>query len=390
MKRKMIRGLPLAGALVLVIAVVFYILEQAQAFNERPLSMPENTPQSATVSVVTVETGTYASSITAYGEAAAHYELTLSAQVSGKIEEITDSFEAGNRVAKGALLAKVEASSYQEALAIAQNTLASAEVSLLEEERQGEQSKIEWQSSGLSGEPDSPLVLRAPQLASAKAAVTEAQASVNAARHTLNQAHIVAPFDALVTDRSVAPGSYVQTGTDIATLVSTDWMEISVSLSAEMWSQLPDLSILTSSQWPVTLVNSGRDQHWTGYVIRAHQHLDDTSRQRSLVIAVESPFDQTPALMPGTFVQASLPGKDIKGLWKLPATALSQRGEIWYVTDNRTLANFATDPVFASNGSIYVKPPEDLSDHAKEVVRQPLSSYLEGMAVTPVEDQHDA
>lgn len=387
MKGKLIRSLPLAGALVLVIAVVLYIQEQAQTFNERSFSRPETPLQRATVSVVTAGTGTYASRIVAYGEAAAHYELTLSAQVSGQIDTLAEGFETGNRIPQGDLLAKVEDSSYQEALATAQNTLASARVSLLEEERQGEQARVEWQSSGLSGEPDSPLVLRAPQLASARAAVTEAQASVEAARHSLDQTRIAAPFDALITSRSVAPGSYVQSGTEIAVLASTDRMEVSVSLSAEEWSQLPELSVLTSGQWPVTLTNIESGQHWTGHVIRAHQHLDDTSRQRSLIIAVKAPFDQSPALLPGTFVQAGFAGRDLKGLWKLPSTALSQSGEIWHVTDDSTLASFAAEPVFASDGSIYIDPPAALAGQAKKVVRQPLSSYVEGMAVKPVEEQ---
>ncbi|WP_111498552.1 efflux RND transporter periplasmic adaptor subunit [Marinobacter bohaiensis] len=387
MKRKLIRSLPLTGAIVLVVAVVFYIQEQAQAFNQRPFTKPETPVQRTTVSVVTAQTGTYAARVDAYGEAAAHYELTLSAQVSGQIATLTDGFEAGNRVAQGDLLASVEDSSYRESLATAQNTLASARVSLLEEERQGEQAKMEWQSSGLSGEPDSPLVLRAPQLTSARAAVTEAQAAVDAARYNLDQTHIKAPFDALITARSVAPGSYVQSGTELATLVSTDRLEISVSLSAEEWSQLPELSVLTSGHWPVTLTHTESGQHWSGHVIRARQHLDSTSRQRSLVIAVDAPFDQSPALLPGTFVQASLAGRDVDGLWKLPSTALSQSGEIWYVTADNTLAHFAADPVFASDGSIYIAPPAELDGKAEQVVRQPLSSYMEGMAVQPVEEQ---
>nr|WP_298250871.1 efflux RND transporter periplasmic adaptor subunit [uncultured Halomonas sp.] len=403
MKRKLIRSLPLAGALVLAAAVILYVQGQARALDQAPprqprppagqpepsSGQPESQAQHATVSVVTVETDTYASHITAYGEATAHYELTLSAQVDGLIEALTDDFEAGNRVAQGDLLASVEDTRYQEALATAQNTLASARVSLLEEERQGEQASTEWQASGLSGEPDSPLVLRAPQLASARAAAAEAQAAVEAARQDLEQTHITAPFDAQIIARSVVPGSYVQTGTEIATLVSTDRMEISVSLSAEQWSHLPGPSALASGDWPVALTHVESGQQWTGHVIRTRQHLDSTSRQRSLVIAVPAPFDQSPALLPGTFVEASLAGKAIDGLWKLPSTALSQSGKAWYVTDHNTLANFDTTPVFISDDAIFIDPPAALEGEAKRVVRQPLSSYVNGMAVNPIEEQSD-
>ena len=162
-----------------------------------------------------------------------------------------------------------------------------------------------------------------------------------------------------------------------------------MSLSAAEWAQLPDSATLAAGDWPVTLTDIENGEQWTGQVIRAHQHLDTTSRQRSLVIAVQAPFDQSPALLPGTFLEASIRGRTLNGLWQLPSTALGQSGELWYVTEDDTLASISTEAVFSDGASIYVRPPEVIADQPTRVVVQPLSSYVPGMRVTTVEAHQD-
>jgi hypothetical protein len=125
-------------------------------------------------------------------------------------------------------------------------------------------------------------------------------------------------------------------------------------------------------------------------VHRALQHLDSTSRQRTLLLAVDAPLDQSPPLLPGTFVEAELSGRTLDNLWQLPGSALSRRGEIWYVTDDNTLARFSTEPLFSHGAYIYVEVPAECAATAIRVVVHPLNSYLPGMIVQPVEENHNA
>ena len=324
-----------------------------------------------------------------YGEARAHYELTLAAQVAGRVESISESFESGRQVAEGAVLVQLKDSDYRAALASAEKDLASARLDLMEEERQGVQAAAEWKASGLRGQPDSELVLRKPQLAAAKAAVANYEAARVSAREDLAETRITAPFDAQVVKRNVAPGSYVQVGTEIATLYSVDRAEVSVALSARDWSNLPDLATLTRGNWPATLTSVEDGQVWTGRVLRAERHLDEATRQRALVIAVDRPLEQTPPLLPGTFLKAEVAGREIGGLWLLPNAARSQRGEIWLVGPDDTLENFAAEPAFSDAQGIYVAAPEALRGTAQRVLVHPLNGYLPGMAVNPVEVSND-
>lgn len=373
-----------------LVFVIFYTGQMMAAQAQRPMpQQPESAPR-PDVSVVNVTSGSFTAEVEAFGSAEAHYEINLTAQVSGQVDDVSPRFEDGHRLAAGDWLAKLENSDYRAAVETARQSLAQAQVSLLEEERQGMQALAEWQASGLDGEPDSDLVLRKPQLNAAEKTVEQAKASLASAEKDLSQTTIKVPFDALVVDRMIAPGSFVQSGTEVASLYSTDRVEVAIALSARDWQNLPPLSMLSSGKWPVTLTGVEDGHQWNGEVLRAEQHLNGDTRQRSLIVAVTAPFDQTPALFPGTFVKATVEGRLVDDLWQLPSSALSQRGEIWYVDTDNTLQKFTATALFSKAGDIFISPPQALSQHVTAVLTHPLNSYLQGMAVNPVEEaNHD-
>lgn len=338
------------------------------------------------VVVVEVKADTYKALVKGYGEASAHYAITYSAEVSGRVQRLMPSFETGKLVKKGDVLATLENTTYLQAVAAAKSDLAQAELDLLEEERTGEQARLEWKRSGMTGEPNSPLVLREPQLAAQIAVVENAKYSLKKAQQDLDKTVIKAPFDALVVERNIQPGSYAQVGTSVAKLYSTDLVEIEIPLSMKQWQSLPkltnsDISSKDNAKWPATLYSSDGENSWEGYVTRVEQHVDVASRQRSLVIAVDKPFEQDVGLFPGTFVQAHIEGAMLNNTWELPASAISQQGDIWYLTENNQLNKVPAIKVFEKSGSVYVSPIEDIS--SAQIIKRPLSNYVVGMLMTP-------
>jgi hypothetical protein len=105
-------------------------------------------------------------------------------------------------------------------------------------------------------------------------------------------------------------------------------------------------------------------------------------------VAIDEP--QNNQAYSGMFVSMTLSGKPTESLWKLPTTALSQRGEIWYVNSDNELHNFSTSPLFNEAEFIYVSPPDELIASETAIVVQPLNSYVKGMKVSPVSkgDRH--
>lgn len=297
---------------------------------------------------------------------------------------IVAGVRGGGLVAAEDTLLQLEDSDYLQALSNAQESLAAARLTLLEEERQAVQAEAEWRSAGLEGEPDSELVLRQPYVDAALASLHSAEAVVASAQKDLDHTRIAAPFDAMVVERLVAPGSYVQAGTELAILYSSDRVEITLALSSQDWGKLPPPEELQGGDWPVVLRDIESGVQWTGYVGRVEQHMDSTTRQRALIVVVDAPLQQETALLAGSFVDAEIPGRSLDGLWELPNSALSQRGEIWYVATDNTLASFTAKLAFSAADTIYVEPPAALALQPQQVLLHPLSGYLVGMQVTPV------
>ncbi|WP_122082733.1 efflux RND transporter periplasmic adaptor subunit [Vibrio coralliirubri] len=370
-----------------------------QKTNELTVSEPQATPiqtksidtttlpasQQQQVSVVLATLGDYQAEVVGYGEAKSRYELMFSTEVGGRVETISSQFETGQVIGQGEVIANIDSTSYQQAVTQAKANVAQAQLDLLEEQRQGEQAKSEWQRSGLSGEPDSPLVLREPQLAQVTAALENAKLELVKAEQDLEKTTLVAPFDSLVVSRDVQPGSYAQTGAQIATLYSVDEVEVSVPLSESQWLSLPnsDNTQLKEQPWPVTLSSSDGQFQWQGYVERVEQHLQQDTRQRSLIVKVDNPLEQEKDLYPGTFVQATISGKQLTQLWELPASALSQQGDLWFVDDSGQLSKSNANVEFEKGGLIYIDPTKlgvEIDDSV-QVVKRPLSSFKAGMVV---------
>ncbi|EAQ67238.1 hypothetical protein MED121_14964 [Marinomonas sp. MED121] len=357
-------------------------------FNQINAKKSQTRPKKASVkvlpkvSVMPIRVASYQPIIEAFGSAEPKYSLVLEAQNSGQITQVGTQFEAGKTVMQGDLLAQIEDTSYLADVATQEYAVTSAIVALKEELRSAEQALDEWNASGLKGQPSSDLVLREPQIAEAKAALLDAKASLKEAEQSLEDTKVKAPFNGLVVSRDIVPGSYVQAGTQIGTLYNTDRMDIEISLSAREWAKLPSIKVMQDAQWPVTLTDVETQNQWQGYVLSADNHRNSDTRLRTLVVSVDKPLQQSPALFAGSFVKASLKGLKMDNLWQLPSTAYSQKSQVWYLNQDNTLNAFSANPIFSDNGQIYIKPPVNLQASTQNVLIRPYNSYLEGMKVT--------
>ncbi|MBJ7537417.1 efflux RND transporter periplasmic adaptor subunit [Marinomonas transparens] len=373
-------------SLLAAIAAYFYINNalQEQEF-DRGRPRPEQKEQAIDVSTIKRQASSHTATIQASGIAKPRYQLSLTSQVSGEVVNISNQLEAGQRVKEGDVLATLSNRQLNSAVASAKKALASAELALKEEQRQGDQARAEWKAAGFKGDPESDLVLRVPQLANAKADVNAAKAALAQAQDDLHHTKIVAPFDALVINRNISPGSYLSAGGEIATLYSTDRAEITINLASSDWQKLPAMSSLLSHDWPVAIRSIDSNDSWQGKILSVDQHIDTNTRMRSLIVSLASPLDQTPPLLPGAFVTIQLQGKPMANLWQLPSSALSQKSEIWYLNDDNRLDAFETTPLFVDSQFIYIQVPEKLQNRAYHVLVKPYSSYLKDTLVNPVE-----
>ncbi len=363
----------------------------ANTFGNPEKSHPEETIQNAhdkhtlnvnllTVSVSPVRVGDYRPIIKGFGEVKPVHEIGLTSEISGRVTQLSNAFRTGKTVLKSEVIAQIDPTNYEQALANALSSLEEAKLALLEEERQSNQALIEWKRSGVKGKPASELVLRKPQLAFAQAKLTSATANVKKAKRDLDNTLIRAPFNALIVTRDIQPGSVIQTGTKIATLYSTDKVEIRVPLSNTQWSQLLTGHNDIKNQ-SVAIVSSIGEGEWKGVIDRVEKHLSNDTRQRAVVLSVSYPFEQEVGLFPGTFVEANIEGEIVNNLWELPASSISQEGEIWFVGSNGQLNSAKAKRFFDIEESTYVYPVDARGLTTSRIITRPLSHFRKGMLV---------
>jgi len=372
---------------VVVTLVAIVCIGLAISYNGQKMAQQANGPKpepaksvAPNVSVINAVPSTYQAYVSGHGEAKAHWALSLKAQVKGEITNMSEQFATGNVVKKGQVFAQIDNTEYLQAVASAKATLADAKLALQEEQDLGNQAKREWQRSGVTQAPSSPLVFRTLQLEAAQATADNAQYALQTAQRDEKNTHISAPFDAVILSRDVDLGTYVSIGDTLATLNSTDKVEISVPLSLSQWQNLA-----SDKSGEVILSDVTTQNQWQGYIARFEQHLDDSSRQRSVVVALDKPFEQATPLLPGTFLAVQIAGKALNNVIKLPASAVSQEGLIWYVNEQNTLMSIQAQKLFERGDYVYISPIEGHTN--LRVVARPLVSYLNDMLVNPIVEE---
>lgn len=218
--------------------------------------------------------------------------------------------------------------------------------------------------------------MQLPQLQQSKDELDAAQAAFKKAEQDLKHTRIIAPFNGRVASRSISPGSYVDAGSEVAQIFATNNVEIEVALSEQQFSLLGDES--EALQRSVKLIDSA-DSHrtWDAQIARFQYQIDDTNRSRKVVLQVNNQ-QQSADLLPGTFVKAFIPGKTLDDLLKLPVSALSREGYIWYVEDG-LLQRFRPSTIYSNSDYIIMhSPSNEETPTPLKVVPYPQSGFLPG------------
>ncbi|MCW8876241.1 MAG: efflux RND transporter periplasmic adaptor subunit [Kangiellaceae bacterium] len=369
----------------LVFVVIFFSLPYEP---QQQLSISEKDADPTPVSVVLVAAKKHRAMITALGEIKPRWQSEVRAFVRGKATFVSKNALAGKIVKEDELLATIDDTRYLAQLAEANNRLAAAKISLLVAQRESNQAKRNWQRSGLPGKPESPLAFHEPQLAAAKLEVEAAQLAVKDANFDLQQTKIKAPFDGVVISRTINPSETVEVGAPLFTLISNSLFEIPVKLNGHQWQLLGD----KWQQQTATVSEIDRDTKWQARLDRAAGFIDQDTRQRTLFLVV----DNTPGLIVGNMVRATIQGRQFQDLLRVPQSALTREGFIWLIDKNNQLQRWRAQVMFSEDNWSYIRLPEvasliennnrnNKSDTSLywQVVVTPQESFLPGAATTP-------
>lgn len=287
-------------------------------------------------------------------------EIDIAAQINGKVASVAPAFQSGGRVSAGEVLFRIDDADYRNRVQQARANVAAQLVGLLQAEEEARIARAEYEgflrrradAAPPPGEA-SPLTLREPQLAAARAALARDSAALADAELALSRTEVHAPFSGIVRTEMVDVGQFVAAGQGVGRLYADDAVEVVVPLSDADAALIPDLWTLdagdgdTSVEATVMAEYGDAAYAWSGYVDRAEAALDEQTRTIDVVVRVPDPFaggraatldgdgaeledgPRGPPLLVGQFVEVRIAGAAPERYFTVPRSALRTGNEVW-------------------------------------------------------------
>jgi RND family efflux transporter MFP subunit len=268
-------------------------------------------PQQALVlgpnDVMAVKTGLLEESILISGDLKPIEEVSVRARIEGDIVGVFA--REGDRVARGALLARFE-STVQEgdrASALADREAARADVA--NAQWNAEQS-AELYKAGAIPERDVRTAQQTLNAATARLAATEAR--LNSSLQATADTRIVAPTNGVVSTRTVENGEHVTRGATLFTVVRNDVLELQASVPARQAGEL-------QVGQPVRFVVDGRNME--GKVARVAPTINPANR--SITVYVQVP-NRDGSIKGNSFATGRIIGRTLRDVMLVPNAAIRQ------------------------------------------------------------------
>jgi len=313
--------------ILLILAVLVLVAVGIRFTRHQGAAVPVGKPAASAVpvQVAVARQGDLDLSLKLVGRGEAWSTVTLRAQVSGQLESL--AFAPGSRVKKGQLLAQLDTRLLKAQLDQARGLVARDQAQL-KKAQADRQRYADMLGKGYVSKAD--FDTYQANLAVARATLQGDQAAQELAQTNLDYARIVAPFDGITGAPLVWPGAQVGAqATDIVVLNQVQPIRIAFSL--------PEASLgavrAALARGPVT-VQASVPGNAAGLMRGALEFVDNAVDNTTGTIVLKARFDNPDLrLMPGQFVQVTLPTTRIEHAVTVPVVALqsSSRGSFVFV-----------------------------------------------------------
>ena len=318
------------------------------------------------------------------GEVKPLNEINLISQVSGKIIDAADEFVDGGIIKAGSPLVWVDDRDYQLAVISAESNVAKAKKLLEREIAESELARRDWKELGIGDA--NPLTLRIPQLKEAEANVNAANANLERAKLNLERTVVTLPFQGIIKKKITGIGQFVGAGSILATAFSTEEVLIALPLTDYELSYL-GLPLAYQGQYSsspeVKFISniSNKKYEWNGRITRTAGSIDPPTRLVYVYAEVLNPYDTSPPLAIGMFVDAEIEGKKISDAFLIPNSSITDDTFINTIDEENYLRIKEVEVLGVVDDYLVIKG--DIKEGVR-VVTSPLNNAEDGMALTPI------
>ena len=274
------------------------------------------------------------------GTIAPQQTTELIPEVSGRVQWMSPNLVAGGYFKAGEVMLEIDPVDYESRAGLAEAKLIRAEAdlehSLFELERM--QALVK---NNLISQASLQTATRTHKIATA--AHIEAGINQEQALRDLSRTKILAPFDGLIAMERVDLGQFLQQGAVIATLYGSDQLEVRLPIVNEQLAYL-DLPEQNGNQPSedrsptilLTALFAGKQHTWRGTFSRTEAEINAQSRMVTAVARIDQNQQPigTPPLQIGLFVSASIEGRTVKNVMRLPRAALRSNDQVLVIDED--------------------------------------------------------
>jgi RND family efflux transporter MFP subunit len=370
-------------ALALCLGVAATIMAVKPAVTPQPYE-----PLATMVRVKRVEAKTEYLLIKSQGTVQPRIQSELIPEVSGRVMWISPALVDGGSFNADDVLLRIDDADYKTAVERSSAQLSRTEVEArfakdeLKRLQQLHDQQLASQSQLDSGK-------RAFRVADAN--LLESRANLDQAQRDLARTNLIAPFTGLVRKENVDRGQFVARGNSIATIYATDFVEVRLPIAPDQLSYI-GMPVVRRGQIPADIrppVTATADfgnisLSWSGELIRTEAQIDERSRMGYGVARFENrPMDNENAVsVPvGLFVQATIRGREVKDVVRLPRSVMRDNNQVLIVDDNNRLHFREVSILRLEHDDVLID--SGLRD-GERVCLSPMQTVVDGMQVEPV------
>lgn len=329
-----------------------------------PTAKPRaRTPVAPLVTVAAIQPQDVLYEFTAMGTVTSAQEISLNPRVSGEVIGLSPEMVPGGYVKTGDPLVTIDPTDYELTILQLKSDLAKVTSDLSLEMGSQRIATKEFEILGQEvSSTEKKLMLRAPQLGIAQAAVANAEAKLTRAKIDLSRTKITAPFNGVILSKKIDLGSHVSSTTPVAQLAGTDqfWVKVSLPVEQLQWLDIPTTTSGTGSSARIFLQEAGKEARYRdGRVIRLAASLEAEGRMAELYVAVDDPLCLEPEngdsqqLLLGAFVRVSFTGKKLRQVFAINRNHLHENDTVWLLSVDDTLEVKTVDIIAKTKEYIY-------------------------------------
>jgi len=348
--KKMRKYIPfLGGVLILAAALLIAII----FIQSKDKSKPKNEKTTKVIYTEVVQNKTIPIIISTSGNLIAKNKIELFSEVQGVLKISNKDFKSGTWYKKGETIININSDEQLANLQSLKSNLLNTLITMIPDLKVDHPNEYEkWQSYLKSFD----LHKTTPELPSTNSErekyfiayrnIYTTYYNVKTQEVRLSKYRIEAPYNGILTEALVTPGSLIRPGQKLGEFIDPFVYEMEVSVNA-------GFSYLLKKGSGVELRNLEHTKTWEGKVVRINGKIDQSSQTVKVYIQVKSSDVQE-----GMYLEASLKAKSVGDAYELSRNLLVNGNGVYIVKDSQ-LELVDINPVYFNDKSVIVKGLEN-------------------------------